>query len=107
MDTLEANTLEAEDIDDITAGRAVIDDLDAQIVRLVEQRQQVSRRVQQLRRSAGTTGIQYARENQVIARYTSELGQPGTRLALLLLELCRGAVGGQRRPLTSPPVATK
>jgi chorismate mutase len=89
------NTLEIEDASDvptaIAAGRAAIDELDAQILRLVAERQAASRRVQVLRRQAGTPGIQYARENQVISRYTAELGSDGVRLALLLLELCRGS----------------
>ena len=84
------NRLAAEDIPDVAAGRAVIDDLDTQILELVAQRRDASRRVQQLRRVAGTPGIQYARENEIIARYTSGLGPSGARLALLLLELCRG-----------------
>ena len=46
------------DIVDVPAGRAVIDDLDSQILQLVEQRQAVSRRIQQLRREAGSPGIQ-------------------------------------------------
>ena len=83
-------------VDDVPTGRAVIDDLDAQILQLVEQRRQVSRRIQQLRREAGSPGIQYARENEVIGRYTTGLGQPGARLALLLLELCRGGAVQQR-----------
>ena len=84
------NRLAAEDIPDVAAGRAVIDDLDTQILQLVAQRRDASRRVQHLRRVAGTPGIQYARENEIIARYAAGLGSPGTRLALLVLELCRG-----------------
>jgi chorismate mutase len=84
------NRLSTEDITDVAAGRAAIDELDEQILALVASRREVSHRVQQLRRVAGTPGIQYARENEVIARYTSGLGGSGTRLALLLLELCRG-----------------
>ena len=75
----------------IVAGRAAIDELDAQLLRLVAERQAASRRVQLLRREAGAPGIQYARENEVIGRYTAELGPDGVRLALLLLELCRGS----------------
>ena len=82
--------LAAEDITDVAAGRAVIDDLDAQILQLVAERRDASRRIQHLRRVAGVPGIQYARENEIIARYTSGLGSSGARLALLVLELCRG-----------------
>ena len=84
------NRLVAEDITDVAIGRAVIDDLDKQILQLVAERRDASRRIQQLRRVAGSPGIQYARENEIIARYTSGLGASGPRLALLVLELCRG-----------------
>ena len=33
----------------------------------------------------------------MIGRYTAGLGQPGVRLALLLLELCRGGADEQQR----------
>jgi chorismate mutase len=84
------NHLAAKDIADVAAGRAVIDDLDAQILQLIAERRDASRRIQHLRRVAGSPGIQYARENEVIGRYTSGLGSTGTRLALLVLEHCRG-----------------
>ncbi|MDX6200329.1 MAG: chorismate mutase [Actinomycetota bacterium] len=84
------NRLAAEDITDVAAGRAVIDDLDARILRLVAERRDASRRIQHLRRVAGSPGIQYARENEIIGRYTSGLGSAGARLALMVLELCRG-----------------
>ncbi|MGH3312577.1 MAG: chorismate mutase [Streptomyces sp.] len=67
--------------------RARIDELDAEIIALVQERRAVSVRVQQAR-AEGHGGL--AREMEVLGRYRDALGRPGTQLAMTLLGLCRG-----------------
>jgi chorismate mutase len=74
----------------IAADRRLIDDLDARLVALVRERMAVSERVQRARIAAGGRRVHLARENEILRRYRAELGEPGTRLAMTLLELCRG-----------------
>lgn len=74
----------------IAGARAEIDALDDEIVRLVRRRMALSDRVQRTRLASGGRRINLARENEVLSRWRGELGQPGTTLAMTLLELCRG-----------------
>lgn len=71
--------------------RDEIDAADEAIIDLVRRRTELSRRIGKLRRSAGGPRLIPAREEQVITRYRANLGDAGTRLALLLLEAGRGA----------------
>lgn len=80
-------------IADVLSGRAELDALDAGIRALLRQRIAVSKQVQALRRQSGEPGIQHGRENEVIARYVDELGDPGADIALAVLQLCRGRLG--------------
>ncbi len=79
----------APDIDDL---RREIDQLDAEILRLVKRRTEVSRRIGKARMAAGGPRIVYSREMAVLARFR-ELGSEGRDLALLLLRLGRGRLG--------------
>lgn len=79
--------------DDIDALRVEIDRLDAEILRLVKRRTEVSRRIGRARMAAGGPRIVYSREMAVLARFR-ELGSEGRDLALLLLRLGRGRLGG-------------
>jgi chorismate mutase len=76
-----------ENIDD---ARALIDDIDADLVRLVERRREVSRHIQALRVAAGGVRLQLSREYVVVDRYRDALGDAGPGLATCLLEFCRG-----------------
>ena len=78
--------------DDIDARRGEIDHLDAEILRLVKRRTEVSRRIGRARMAAGGPRIVYSREMAVLARFR-ELGSEGRDLALLLLRLGRGRLG--------------
>jgi chorismate mutase len=78
--------------DDIDALRVEIDHLDAEILRLVKRRTEVSRRIGRARMAAGGPRIVYSREMAVLARFR-ELGSEGRDLALLLLRLGRGRLG--------------
>jgi len=77
---------------DIAALREEIDQLDAEILRLVKRRVEVSRTIGAARLAAGGTRIVHNREMDVLARYR-ELGEEGRQLAMALLNLGRGRLG--------------
>ena len=77
------------DIDEL---RKEIDWLDAEILRLVKRRAEVSQTIGAARMAAGGTRIVVNREMDVLARYR-ELGQEGRRIAMALLALGRGPLG--------------
>lgn len=70
--------------------RARIDELDAQIIALVQERRAVSARIQQNRAGSGGRRVHLAREMEILDHYRTALGRPGTQLAMTLLGLCRG-----------------
>lgn len=74
--------------------RVEIDQLDAEILRLVKRRTEVSQRIGRARMAAGGPRIVYSREMAVLARFR-DLGAEGRDLALLLLRLGRGRLGGR------------
>ena len=76
--------------DAVAVGRERIDQLDAELVRLIAERAAVSAEVQAARRAAGGPTIVQSRENEVVGRWHSALGRPGSAIALALLELGRG-----------------
>ena len=80
----------AEEIDQL---RLEIDHLDAEILRLVKRRSEVSRLIGAARMAAGGPRIVYNREMAVLARFR-ELGAEGRELGMLLLRLGRGRLGG-------------
>ncbi|MGH3935059.1 MAG: chorismate mutase [Pseudonocardiaceae bacterium] len=77
---------------DLAALRTEIDDLDAEILRLVQRRTAVSRAIGSARRAAGGPRIVHGREMAVLDRYR-ELGAEGHELAMLLLRMGRGRLG--------------
>jgi len=72
--------------------RTQIDDLDAQIIALVEQRARLSKQVQQQRIAGGGLRLELGRERDILATYAGALGEPGTALADAVLRTCRGAL---------------
>lgn len=78
----------------IDALRREIDTLDAEILRLVKRRSEVSQRIGAARMASGGPRIVYSREIHVLARFR-ELGEEGRELAMLLLRLGRGRLGGR------------
>ncbi len=70
--------------------RVEIDALDAALVELVARRIEVSKQVGRLRMAAGGTRLSLSREQAVVARFSAELGETGTSLAMLLLRAGRG-----------------
>ncbi|OLF12445.1 chorismate mutase [Actinophytocola xanthii] len=80
------------DDSDIDKLREEIDWLDAEILRLVKRRVQISRTIGAARMAAGGPRIVYNREIDVLARYR-DLGPEGRKLAMALLNLGRGPLG--------------
>lgn len=80
--------------DEIEALRVEIDQLDAEILRLVKRRSDVSQRIGRARMAAGGPKIVYNREMAVLARFR-ELGADGRELGMILLRLGRGRLGGR------------
>jgi len=72
--------------------REEIDWIDAEILRLVKRRVEVSQVIGAARMAAGGTRIVHNREIDVLARYR-ELGPEGRQLAMALLNLGRGRLG--------------
>jgi chorismate mutase len=79
----------AEEIDVL---RKEIDWLDAEILRLIKRRVEVSKTIGAARMAAGGTRIVYNREMDVLARYR-DLGTEGRQIAVALLDLGRGRLG--------------
>ncbi|MGH3492993.1 MAG: chorismate mutase [Sciscionella sp.] len=77
---------------DIAALRAEIDHLDAEILRLVKRRVEVSKTVGAIRMAAGGPRIVVNREMDVLNRYR-DLGPDGRALAMALLNMGRGRLG--------------
>ena len=80
--------------DEIPALREEIDTIDAELLRLIRRRSEISQRIGLARMAAGGPRIVYNREMQVLARFR-ELGAEGRELAMLLLRLGRGRLGGR------------
>jgi chorismate mutase len=75
----------------IAEGRARIDALDDEIIALVQQRLEVSKRNQQARIAVGGGRVEHGRELEIMNHYAGKLGRPGGALALALLEVMRGS----------------
>ncbi|MBB5954951.1 chorismate mutase [Saccharothrix tamanrassetensis] len=78
--------------EDIDALREEIDFLDAELLRLVKRRVEISRTIGAARMAAGGTRIVHNREIDVLNRY-KDLGPEGRDLAMILLKLGRGPLG--------------
>ena len=75
---------------EVAALRERIDAVDAEILRLVVERSEISARIGAARRAAGGPRIVQSRENEVVRRWRDRLGRPGAAIAMALLELGRG-----------------
>lgn len=80
--------------DEIDVLRREIDRLDAQILDAIQRRTEVSRRIGATRMAAGGPRIVYSREMAVLDRFAA-LGPEGRDLAMMLLRLGRGRLGGR------------
>lgn len=72
--------------------RGEIDDIDAELVRLIQRRSEISHAIGAARASEGGTRIVYSREMKILDRF-AVLGPAGTELGMLLLSLGRGQLG--------------
>ena len=80
--------------DAIPALREEIDRLDAEILRLIQRRTEVSQKIGRARMAAGGPRIVYNREMAVLDRFR-DLGSEGRELGMILLRLGRGRLGGR------------
>jgi chorismate mutase len=84
---------EPDDLDTlVSALRAQIDDLDDALLRLVQERRALSRRIQSARVAAGGVRVELSRERAVLGTYAQALGPDGTALATAVLRTCRGSL---------------
>ncbi|MEO7125875.1 MAG: chorismate mutase [Nakamurella sp.] len=72
--------------------RVEIDAIDAELVRLILRRSEISHSIGAARASEGGTRIVYSREMKILDRF-AVLGPAGTELGMLLLSLGRGRLG--------------
>ena len=86
--------LTAASADEIPDLRVEIDAIDAELLRLVQRRTEISQRIGLARMAAGGPRIVYNREMAVLARFRA-LGPEGRDLAMMLLRLGRGRLGGR------------
>jgi chorismate mutase len=80
--------------DEIPALREEIDQLDAEILRLIQRRTEASQKSGRARMAAGGPRIVYNREMAVLDRFR-DLGSEGRELGMILLRLGRGRLGGR------------
>lgn len=84
---------EQSDLDSlVSALRARIDDLDRSLLQQVEERRELSRRIQAARVAAGGVRIELSREREIHDTYAQVLGREGTALATAVLRSCRGSL---------------
>ena len=81
---------EVSPVELVTHALERIDALDAQIAELVQRRIEASRQIQAARIAEGGRRVDLRRETEIIGRYSTALGRPGTEIAMALLELGRG-----------------
>lgn len=85
-------TLSDEEKDRITIRlfRERIDELDAQIAALVNERITFSRGVQEIKLRLGEPRLQLQREQEVLRHYADVLGRAGQQIAHTILAVARG-----------------
>jgi chorismate mutase len=74
----------------IASLRGRIDEIDATIIALWQERAALSQQVGATRVAAGGTRLVLARERDILDRFREALGEDGTQLALLILRAGRG-----------------
>jgi chorismate mutase len=70
--------------------RTRIDEIDATIIALWQERASISREVGATRVASGGTRLVLSREREIMDRFRAALGADGTQLALLVLRAGRG-----------------
>jgi chorismate mutase len=93
-DGTETGTSEPVASNHITHLRQRIDEIDAEIIALWQERAAVSREVGAARIASGGTRLVLSREREIMDRYRQGIGPDGTQVALLILRAGRGPLGG-------------
>ncbi len=75
---------------DIGQMRSRIDALDAEMVRMWQERTSLSQQIGAARVASGGTRLVLSREDQIIRKFRDELGPIGAELAVLILRAGRG-----------------
>jgi chorismate mutase len=88
----QTKTTAVEEVPDNITLREHIDQIDAEILRLIQLRTRISRTIGESRVAAGGPRIVLSREKAVFAHFRA-LGSDGSELATLLLRLGRGRLG--------------
>jgi chorismate mutase len=70
--------------------RARIDEIDAAIIQLWQERAAISQEVGATRVASGGTRLVLSREREILDRFRAALGADGTQLGLLILRAGRG-----------------
>ncbi|WP_213452802.1 chorismate mutase [Rhizomonospora bruguierae] len=83
-------TEEAEAATAIRGMRERIDEIDAELIRLWQERASLSHQVGATRVASGGTRLVLSREREILDRFRDALGADGTQLALLILRAGRG-----------------
>ncbi|MBX6356675.1 MAG: chorismate mutase [Micromonosporaceae bacterium] len=86
----DSSPADADPAASIAKMRARIDEIDAAIIRLWQERAAISRQVGATRVANGGTRLVLSREREILDRYRTALGADGTQLALLILRAGRG-----------------
>lgn len=75
---------------DISLMRTRIDEIDAAIIRLWQERADLSKQIGAVRMAAGGTRLVLHREQEILRRFRTGVGPDGTQLAMLVLRAGRG-----------------
>ena len=75
---------------DVDTLRARIDEHDAEIIRLVSERRELSTQIQALRAAGGGGPLAPERERRILDAYAVALGPDGEHVAEAVLVVCRG-----------------
>jgi chorismate mutase len=90
----ETGTAAPEASAEISNLRARIDEIDATLMALWQERAAISQQVGKTRVASGGTRLVLSREREIMDRFRAQLGPDGTQLALLILRAGRGPLGG-------------
>jgi chorismate mutase len=93
-DTEDMSTMTAAELDTaathIAGLRERLDEIDAKLIELWQERARISQEVGRTRVASGGTRLVLNRENEILERYRTALGADGVQLALLILRAGRG-----------------
>jgi chorismate mutase len=86
----DTGTSAPEAASEIAAMRQRIDEIDAELIALWQERASISQQVGKTRVASGGTRLVLSREREIMDRFRAQLGPDGTQLALLILRAGRG-----------------